>query len=619
MADDFWKAVYDKLIDNHELLKLICFDTSNQDLLSWVNPNHELKVRCNRFLKFGIIADREGLINEIIAYSKTNAPLRKIILLTWVNKNQVSMNFFNQAGNAASIEKLKQGEYGNIHKVRILSYIDPRQGSSKLYKDILEEADKKAKEEELTNIQKHEEAQEISISNAEIEAALHSKDIIASPDTNNGAYSGNFNEVVYEELQKIKAALEVLKDVNQQLKSENKELRKEQNKRKTEITNFSTKLESKVNENKKLSSELAKEKDLNSSLSSQLKYAKEELASKPAPTISESEINELRYRLDEALKENDRLKKSLTNKEASLNRVKTENEELSSKAKDFNDQSNLVKSLQQKLADTKSKTDNKNQMVVGQIITKTKFPKDFGEKTGKKCWLFVSVTDQIYYLDLNEIPKNLSVPEEYLLMSFNTNKLVSVQSLEPERKEVLGSITLENGKGVLVCDDDQLPIFIDITEKWVGRPARGIWLPELENRNAGIYKLDILPDTAKLNKNQVKSIKKASDKDSSKTQKSEKFNGQKVIVFGGDRVGLEYEKALTNAGLVAKWFSGFSLLTEISLGFGKPDLMIIVTKQVSHALLRELNAYAEKHSIPVAYSTRRGITSVLEIVKQNFK
>ena len=107
-----------------------------------------------------------------------------------------------------------------------------------------------------------------------------------------------------------------------------------------------------------------------------------------------------------------------------------------------------------------------------------------------------------------------------------------------------------------------------------------------------------------------------------KTDKAEdniKFEGQKVIVFGGDRVGLEYERALNRAGLEAKWFSGFSLLSEISLGFGKPDLMIIVTKQVSHALLRELNAYAEKHSIPVAYSTRRGITSVLEIVKQTFK
>ena len=617
MADEFWNKIYDKLIDNYELLKLICFDTSNQDLLSWINPNHELKIRCNRFLKFGVIADKNGLINEILTYAKSNNPLRRIILLTWVNKNQPSMSFFGQAGNEASIEKLRKGEFGNISKVRILSLIDPREGSYKLYKDILEEADKKAKEE--AEARNKEELPQLELSNAEIEAALHSKDIISAPDTNNGAYSGNFNEVVYEELQKIKAALEVLKDVNTQLKSENKELRNEQAKRKTEITNYSSKLESKVNENKKLTSELAKEKDLNSSLNTQLKFAKEELAAKPAPSISESEINDLRFKLDEALKDNEKLRKSLSNKEASLNRIKAENEELSSKSKDYSDQTNLITNLQQKLADLKSKTENKVQMIAGQIITKAKFTKDFGEKAGKKCWLFVSITGDVYYFDLNEVPKNFTVPEEYLLASFEANQLVSVQSLETERKEIFGTIKKEDNKAFLLCEDGQYPIFLEITEKWLERPARGIWLPELENREAGIYKLEILPDTAKLNKNQVKSSKKTSNKDGDKSQKAEKFSGQKVIVFGGDRVGLEYEKALSNLGLSAKWFSGFSLLSEISLGFGKPDLIVIVTKQISHALLRELNAYAEKHSIPVAYSTRRGITSVLEIARKQFK
>ncbi len=613
MADEFWNKIYDKLIDNYELLKLICFDTSNQDLLSWVNPNHELKVRCNRFLKFGTITDKDGLINEILTYAKSNNPLRRIILLTWVNKNQSSMAFFSQAGNAASIEKLKKGEFGNISKVRILSLIDPREGSFKLYKDILEEADKKAKEEEELKNNKKEEIQQLELSNAEIEAALHSKEIISSPATNNGAYSGNFNEVVYEELQKIKAALEILEDVNKKLKTENKELRNEQNKRKTEITNYSIKLESKVNENKKLSSELAKEKDLNSSLSTQLKYAKDELAAKPAPTISESEINDLRHRLDEALKENKELNKTLNNKEASLNRIKEENDELRSKLQNSTNQSNLVSNLQKKLNELQSKNNSKTQAVAGQIVTKARFDNTYGEKSGKKCWLFVSVTGELHYLDLNEVPKNLSVPEEYMLATFDDKKLTELQSLEAERKELLGTIQLDNDKALFICDDESFPIYQDVTEKWNGRPARGVWLPELEDREAGIYKLDILPDTAKLNKTQPKSSKKSPDKDKNKTEKQTKFKGQKVIVFGGDRVGLEYEKALNNSGLSAKWFSGFSLLSEISLGFGKPDLMIIVTKQLSHALLRELNAYAEKHSIPVAYSTRRGITSVLEI------
>ena len=617
MADDFWKAVYEKLIDNRELLKLICFDTANQEILSWVRPNTTLRSRCARFMHNGVIADKSGLIKEVLNYSANNKALRRIILLTWVDKNPDSMAFFKLPGNSESVERLRKGEFGNIDKVRILSMIEPREGAGSLYKEIIEAADNEAKAKE--ELRKAEEMANAALSSAEVEAALHSKDMIAAPDTNNWSYEGNFNEVVYEELQKIKAALEILEDVNKQLKTENKELRNEQSKRKTELNNYSTKLEKEVKESKKLSSELAKEKDLNSSLTSQLAFAKAELASKPAKTLSDSEIGDLRFKLDEALKENKELKKALSNRDASLNRIKSENLELNLKMENANDQSQTIKNLKQRLAEYSAKENLQTKTVVGQLVSKARYSNDFGEKSGKKCWLFVSITGQIYYLDLADIPANKAVPEEYMLASFDGEKLISFTSLETdERKEVFGFIELKDGSGFLNTDNEQIPIFLNVTEKWAGRPARGVFLPELEDRNAGIYKIDILPDTAKLNKSDQKSSKKPSEK-TDKAEDNIKFEGQKVIVFGGDRVGLEYERALNRAGLEAKWFSGFSLLSEISLGFGKPDLMIIVTKQVSHALLRELNAYAEKHSIPVAYSTRRGITSVLEIVKQTFK
>ena len=617
MADDFWKAVFEKLIENRDLLKLICFDTANQEILSWVRPNTTLRSRCARFMHNGVIADKNGLIKELLNYSVNNKALRRIILLTWVDKNPEAMAFFKVPGNSEAVERLKKGEFGNIDKIRILSMIEPRESAGSLYKEIIEEADKEAKAKE--ELRKSEEIAKMALSSAEVEAALHSKDMIAAPDTNNWSYEGNFNEVVYEELQKIKAALEILEDVNKQLKTENKELRSEQFKRKTELNNYSTKLEKEVKESKKLSFELAREKDLNSSLTSQLAFAKAELASKPTETLSDSEIGDLRFKLDEALKENKELKKALSNREASLNRIKSENLELNLKMENVNDQSQTIRNLKQRLADYSSRENQNVQTVVGQLISKARYNNDFGEKSGKKCWLFVSITGQIYYLDLADIPANKAVPEEYMLASFDGEKLVSFSSLErEERKEVFGFIELKDGCGFLNVDDEKIPVFLNVTEKWVGRPARGVFLPELENRNAGIYKLDILPDTAKLNKSEQKSSKKSSEK-ADRAEDNIKFEGQKVIVFGGDRVGLEYEKALNRIGLEARWFSGFSLLSEISLGFGKPDLMIIVTKQISHALLRELNAYAEKHSIPVAYSTRRGITSVLEIVKQTFK
>lgn len=621
MADDFWKAVYDKLIDNMELLKLICRDTSNADLLAWVKPNSRLKTRCARYLKNGFIADREGIINEMLSYAKTDNPLRRIILLTWVDKNQASMAFFKIPGNQAAIERLGKGEFGNSEKIRILSYIDPREGSAKLYKDILEKADAEAKQKSEEEKAAQALAAMGTVDSAELEAALHAKEMIAAPDTNDGTTNSNFNEVILEELEKIKAALEILQDVNKQLKDENKDLRSEKSKRQTEVANYSSKLESSVKEARKLSSELAQAKEANVRLKTQLEAAKTEIASIPAPTLTDSEINDLRFRLDEALKQNEKLQQIINNREASLERIKAENQELHSKSDNISDQSQTVANLQHKLAELQQKQNVKTTEVVGQIITKTRFPEEFGEKAGKKCWLFISITEQVRYIDLNDIPSAMAVPEEFMIASFEGDRLVSINSLETERKEVYGFVKLEDGHGILVCDEDgELPIMLEITEKWAGRPARGVYLPEYEKREGGVYKLDILPATANLNKTAPKAAKKASDKTENKTEADVKFNGQKVAIFGGDRVGLEYERALANAGLEAKWFSGFNLLSEISLGgFGKPDLMIIVTKQVSHALLRELNAYAEKKSIQVAYSTRRGITSVLDLVAKSLK
>ena len=617
MADDFWKAVYGKLVDNMELLKLICRDTSSADLLAWAKPNSRLKTRCARYLRNGFIADREGFINEMLSYAVNDNPLRRIILLTWVDKNQASMAFFKLIGNQAAIERLAKGEFGNSDKIRILSYIDPRDGSAKLYKDILEKADAEVRQKAEAEKAAKELAAMGSVDSAELEAAMQSKAIIAAPDTNEGAGNGNFNEVVLEELEKIKAALEILQDVNKQLKEENKGLRNEKSKRQIEVANYSAKLENSVKETRKLSSELAQTKEANTRLKTQLEAAKTEIASIPAPTLTDSEINDLRFRLDEALKQNEKLQQIVNNREASLERIKAENQELHLKSDNIADQSQMVANLQLRLSELQQKSEVKTTEIVGQIVTKTRFPEEFGEKAGKKCWLFISLTGLVKYIDLNDIPVTMAVPEEYMLAVFDEEKLVSIKSLDVERKEVYGFVKLENGLGTLVCDEEgELPIMMDITEKWAGRPARGIYLPDYEKREGGVYKLDILPATANLKKETPRAAKKISGKSANEVEADVKFDGQKIAIFGGDRVGLEYEKALSRFGLEAKWFSGFELLSEISLGgFGKPDLMIIVTKQVSHALLRELNAYAEKKSIPVAYSTRRGITSVIDLVK----
>lgn len=619
MADDFWKAVYDKLIDDFELLRIICEDTSNKDLLSWIKPNSRLRVLCGKYMRKGLISDRSGLIRELVNYSKGDNPLRRIILLTWVDNNQPSMNFYKIAGNDDAVRRLANGEFGDLPKIRILSRIDPREGSEKLYENVIKTLEEKQKLEE----EKEKAAAEqpvYTVSDAELEAAAHSIKMISAPEKAGEGSSSSFSEVVYEELQKIKAAVEILQDVNRQLKEENKGLRAEKGKNKTEISSYSSKLENAVKESRGLKEELAQLKDANMRLKTQLETAKKEIALKLVPVLSDSEINDLRLRLDEALKENNKLKQVVANRESSLSRLKAENDELHKKSSKVSEQSELVDSLKLRLSELQKKSEKKGSYVVGQIVSKTRFPAEAGEKAGRKCWLLISVTGQIFYIDLADIPASSVVPEEYVFATFEDNRLVSVESLETEKKEVYGYLKSESDKGYLVCDEyGELPVMQEVTEKWIGRPARGVLLSELDNRSAGIYKLEILPNTANINKAELKLPRKNVER--SENSAVEKiFNNEKIAVFGGDRVGLGYEKALNQIGFESKWFSGFALLSETSLGgIGKPDLIIVVTKQISHALLRELNAYAEKNRINIVYSTRRGVSSILELAKKVFE
>ncbi len=602
MADEFWNSVFDKLKEDYELLKLICADTSDSDLLSWVKPNQKLWTRCGRFIQKNTIHDKDSFIKELVAYSEKDSPLRKIILLTWVNKNQTSMDFFKLPGNEESIKKLSDGEFGGIEKIRILSRIEPRKGAEKLYKKILEENSK------TTSMP--------MVSEAELEAACQAKTAIDTVKENNqpSISPNQFVELISEELRNIKENLENITKINQQLKAENKNLREDTNKRQSDIAAYSSKLENSINEVKSLKKEIEELKAVNSSLSSQLQAAKHEIANKPEPLLSESEINDLRFRLDEAEKEKEKLQQVVTNRDASLTRLKEENEALHRKTDNIEDQSNIIAGMQKKLAEFNAKATTQIERIAGQLISKTRYDSSFGELAGKKCWLFISTSGTACYLSLEMIAEAKAVPEEYLIAEAIDGKFTSIHSLETEKREIYGYVKFIEGRYYINTDEEgNIPIKTEISDKWVERTARAVYLPEADNREEGIYKVEVLPATAKLKKN-LPQNGKHNKKSAIQEEKEQCFNGQRVMVFGGDRVANEYEKALGRLGLEARWYSGFSLLSEISLGLSRPDLMVIVIKQISHALLREANAYAEKNNIPIVYSSRRGVSAIVELV-----
>jgi hypothetical protein len=63
------------------------------------------------------------------------------------------------------------------------------------------------------------------------------------------------------------------------------------------------------------------------------------------------------------------------------------------------------------------------------------------------------------------------------------------------------------------------------------------------------------------------------------------FSGKKLIIFGGDRVGNEYRSNLEKCNLKVNWYSGFDNMHQLKDGLGNPDLVVIITRQISHTLL----------------------------------
>jgi len=89
------------------------------------------------------------------------------------------------------------------------------------------------------------------------------------------------------------------------------------------------------------------------------------------------------------------------------------------------------------------------------------------------------------------------------------------------------------------------------------------------------------------------------------------FKGERILILGGDRVGSEYERVLARHNLVVTWLSGFSNLHELKNGLGKVDVVVIIVRQVSHTLLREIVPLAEKEKKPLLYCSQRGTSGVL--------
>lgn len=96
------------------------------------------------------------------------------------------------------------------------------------------------------------------------------------------------------------------------------------------------------------------------------------------------------------------------------------------------------------------------------------------------------------------------------------------------------------------------------------------------------------------------------------------FNGRRVLIVGGDAVGAAYREKLARYNLDVEWISGFVGLGGARQGIGDVSAIVIILKQVSHTMLREITAAARDAAVPLLYSPRRGTSGVLRLLSGYF-
>ncbi|MBP7635295.1 DUF2325 domain-containing protein, partial [Candidatus Ozemobacteraceae bacterium] len=97
------------------------------------------------------------------------------------------------------------------------------------------------------------------------------------------------------------------------------------------------------------------------------------------------------------------------------------------------------------------------------------------------------------------------------------------------------------------------------------------------------------------------------------------FEGRRVLIVGGDAVGAAYREMLAHHNLDVEWISGFVGLGGARQGIGNVIAVVIILKQVSHTMLREITAAARDAKVPLLYSPRRGTTGVLATLAAHFR
>lgn len=666
MAEDFWGPIFAKLHEDLELLKLICFDTSDSDLLSWVKPNPVLWSKASRYLRKKKVLDRQGLIGEILAFAAKEQALRKIIFYTWFEKNQQTFKFTTLAANQEAMNRLVKGDFGGPEKIEILAKIDPRQGMPDFYQKYLD-------------------------FHRQQQPSTHSQHSMHETDE----YESDARQIKELEALNNQQQKELI-SLRQQLK----EAQKTFSDRAAEITGLQNSLRERDHKISELENEILnlKEKIKQQKIDSVTVSLPEETLDQSEELVQASEkIAYLSEELDEKDARLTHLQNLLNQKDKSVNRLQEELKQLKNAINEDEDKERKIDNLQRLLKENQTIDLLKES---GQIIV---LPSD----SGKSEYFLQSFSGKITKVPREILHVSKICPEEFCTAYIGASGLITeLESLETNKITTTGYLEKQEDTFYLCTAEEQFQVYCEVKDKHLGRPMRGVLLGEFQQRPEGIYSLSphelpkengvaetkivsidrikqhlslFIADKAalidnlklaginlkpradgqiefaqdyrqeldkarlklnivsvcdstscqeslsentlarKMRKHDVCSICHKKSENLVQLSDSLDFSGKKIVIFGGDYTGNEYVRFLNQFNIEATWVSGFDNIGKYRESLGKYDLAVIILRQTSHTLLREVSNSAAKANTPILYCKKRGISGLLAELKAYFQ
>jgi predicted nucleic acid-binding Zn-ribbon protein len=659
MASSYWDPIFAKLLENLDFLKEICEDTSDADLLAWVKPNPLLWNKAARYIRRRKIHNRSGLINEIISFAGKEYSLRKIILFNWVEKNKITMSFPELPADQHALERLLNQEFGKPQKIKILAQIDPRDGMENFYARYFAEIEKSQEPENEVPDQKETEQTALQKVSAELEEVK--RQLQQARDENREL--GKEKKAKAHEMAMLQRSL-AQKD--SQINSLTERISNLNARILTLGSDARTVYRQNTKDTERLQRENIELNEKNHNLSIELEEIREQLAkanetihSKNAALARQSD--DLKALRQEATQEEDKDRKI-----ENLQRLV----EVTSQSGQhcYGQIFKLEKPGQRRkwylLTFAEELIEIPAQLIRDNSICAAEFCKaNLDQAQGVVSIDSLEPAKKIYtgYLDTEQqqaflntgsfkIPVFCELQDKIhddrprkgiFLPVFGTRQegIYEIFALNTEQQKQEEIKTASCKAACRFLELQQLPADTLVQAfNHAGANCRLSAEGKIEfdrDYRATLsvlrHKLNIKPVCEqpacreKLDKTALPGrLKKAEvcfvcQKSKQKTQEPEiNFAGRKLLIIGGDYIGKEYERYLQQFNAQADWISGFSHAKDRLAGVANYDLVVIIVRQVSHTMLREINKAIKDQQTNLLFAKKRGLSGLYNELKEYF-